>query len=201
MNGWFFLLPLVAAVLGWVFVSLALRLLFHPVQPKKWLGYSIRGFVPARQQIFAKEAGRLAASFFSIDEIVEKITQPANVKKILPQAEAHIDDFLRLKLVKSMPVVGMFVGDKTINNLKTLFMAELELLFPEIMKTYMNQLREDVDIEKIVTGKIASCPPAIIETALLKLFKKELIIIKWAGALFGFMIGFVQYILLLFLLC
>ena len=172
MNWWLSILPFIAAGLGWLFVSLLLRLLFHPLQSKKIWGNTIQGLVPKRQAAFAKEIGHLAASFISVREIEEKITHPDNVKKIMPQATEHIDNFLRVKLVKSMPVVGMFVGDKTINNLKALFVTELEQLFPEIMKNYMGRLQEDFNIEQIVTDKIAAYPPAEIEIAFLKMMKK-----------------------------
>jgi uncharacterized membrane protein YheB (UPF0754 family) len=197
MNGWLFLLPFIAASLGWWFISLAFRLLFHPLHPQKIMGFVFQGLVPKRQDEFAIKIGKLSASLFSITEIEEKITHPDNVKKIMPQAEAHIDNFLRVKLVKSMPVVGMFVGDKTINNLKALFVTELEQLFPEIMKNYMGRLQEDFDIEQIVAAKIAAYPPAAIEKVFLQMMKKELKMIKLMGALLGFIIGLLQLVVLL----
>jgi len=199
MNWLFLLLPLIAACLGWCFISLALRLLFHPLHPKKILGFTFQGLVPKRQDEFAIKIGKLSASLLPVNEMEEKITHPENVKKIMPQAEAHIDNFLRVKLVKSMPVVGMFVGDKTINNLKSLFVAELEQLFPEIMKNYMGRLKEDFDIEQIVTGKIAAYPPAGIEKAFLQTMNKELTRVKLLGGLLGFIIGLLQVIIMLLL--
>jgi uncharacterized membrane protein YheB (UPF0754 family) len=192
MNWWFFILPVIAACLGWLVIALALQLLFHPLYPKKIMGCTFQGLVPKRQHEFAIKIGELSASLLSVSEIEEKITHPDNVKKIMPQAEAHIDNFLRVKLVKSMPVVGMFVGDKTINNLKSLFVTELEQLFPEIMKNYMAGLKEDFNIEKIVTDKIAAYSPVEIENVFLKMMKKELTRIKLMGALFGFLIGILQ---------
>ncbi len=200
MNGWLFLFPLIAACLGWLFVSLALKLLFHPLHPKKMMGFIIQGIIPKRQGEIAKEIGRFSASLLSIKEIEEKITHPDNVKKIMPQAEEHIDDFLRVKLVKSMPVVGMFVGDKTINNLKSLFVTELEQLFPEIMKNYMGRLQEDFNIEQIVSTKIASYPPADIENAVLQMMKKELMMVKLMGALLGLLIGLLQLLFMFLIL-
>jgi uncharacterized membrane protein YheB (UPF0754 family) len=197
MNWWFFLLPLIAACLGWLLASLVIKLFFHPRDPKKIMGFTFQGVIPKRQGAFAIKIGQLSRSLLSISEIEEKITHPDNVKKIMPQAEAHIDNFLRVKLVKSMPVVGMFVGDKTINNLKSLFVTELEQLFPEIMKNYMGRLQEDFNIEKIVTDKIASYPPEEIEKTCLQMMKKELRMIKLTGTLFGFLIGLLQLVFML----
>ncbi|MEO5595201.1 MAG: DUF445 family protein [Chitinophagaceae bacterium] len=199
MDCWLFFTPFIAAALGWLFVAMALKILFHPLSPKKIIGITFRGIIPGKQHEFAEKIGQFSAALLSIKELEEKITHPDNVKKIMPQAEAHIDNFLRVKLVKSMPVVGMFVGDKTINNLKSLFVTELEQLFPEIMKNYIERLQEDFNVEQMVTEKIASISPLIIETALLKMMKKELRLIKLAGALLGFIIGWIQLVFLLML--
>jgi uncharacterized membrane protein YheB (UPF0754 family) len=199
MNWWLFLTPFAAAAMGWLLVSMALKMLFHPRHPKKIAGIHFQGIIPKRQQELAVKAGRLSAALLSSEEIQEKITRPDNVKKIMPQAEEHIDNFLRVKLVKSMPVVGMFVGDKTINNLKSLFVTELEQLFPEIMKNYMGRLQEDFNIEEMVTRKIAAIAPAVIETAFLEMMKTELRLIKIVGALLCFIIGWVQLFIILLL--
>ena len=197
MNWWLYFTPFIAAAMGWLLVYAALKMLFHPRNPEKIAGICFQGIMPKRQQELAAKIGRLSAVLLSLSEIEEKITNPANVKKIMPQAEEHIDNFLRVKLVKSMPVVGMFVGDKTINNLKSLFVAELEQLFPEIMKNYMGRLQEDYNIEEIVTHKIAAIDPAAIETTFLEMMKKELTLAKLLGALLGFIIGWLQLAIIL----
>lgn len=192
MNWWLFLIPFIGAVAGWLMVSMLLKLLFHPVATRNIAGLRFRGLIPARQPAIAAAAGRLSASLLSMKEMEETITSPENVRKIMPEAEEHIDHFLRVKLVKSMPVVGMFVGDKTINNLKSLFVAELEQLFPEIMKNYMERLQGDVDIEAMVTRKLAAIPIASIEHAFHDMMRKELRLIKALGALLGLVIGVIQ---------
>lgn len=199
MSWWLYFSPFIAAFIGWWLVAAGLRLLFRPYLPKKIGPVRIQGLFPAQQPLIATKAGQLSAALLSIKEIEEKITHPDNVKKIMPQAEEQIDHFLRVKLVKSMPMVGMFVGDKTINSLKALFIAELEQLFPEIMKNYMGRLQEDFNIEKMVTAKIAAIPPASIEEAVLLHTKKEWRRIKLLGALAGFIIGWVQLLILLLL--
>jgi len=200
MNWWLLVLPPIAALLGWCFVYLALRLLFRPLHPKKLLGFSLQGAIPKRQWEISKKIGALAASLISMQEIAEKITHPDNVKKMMPQAEEHIDHFLRVKLVKSMPVVGMFVGDKTINSLKSVFMAELEELFPAIMKNYIGRLQEDFNIEKLVADRLLALSPALIEKAFLEATRKERLIAGGLCAIAGFTIGLIQLLILQFVI-
>ncbi|MEO6316135.1 MAG: DUF445 domain-containing protein [Chitinophagaceae bacterium] len=199
MSWTLYFTPFIAAAMGWLLVALALKFLFHPRYPRKFAGIRFQGIIPARQQEMAVKLGTLCAEWFSVQEIQAKITNPENVKKIMPQAEAHIDHFLRVKLVKSMPVVGMFVGDKTINNLKALFVTELEQLFPEIMSNYMHNLEEDFNIREMVTMKIAGIDPAVIEKAFLEVMRRQLFLTKGLGALLGVLIGLLQLCMLLLL--
>ena len=81
-------------------------------------------------------------------------------KKFLPAAEKHIDNFLRVRLGKERQhalMISMFIGEKTILQLKEVFMQELAELFPVIMKSYINNLKHDLGIsERIVVEKVAA---------------------------------------------
>lgn len=99
-----------------------------------------------------------------------------------------------------MPVVGMFVGDKTINNLKALFIAELEQLFPEIMKNYMSTLQQEIDLAAMITGKLIADPASAMEAVFLRLLKKELKMVRLMGALAGCIIGLLQLAVMLLVL-
>src|SRR5206468_133983 len=123
----------------------------------KILGFTLHGVFPKRQRQIAESLGRIVGQeLLSFTDIEKTITNPANVEKILPLAEQHIDNFLRNKLKESMPMIGMFIGDKTINQLKEVFMKELAELFPVIMQQYVAHLKNDLDLEKIVVDKIAN---------------------------------------------
>jgi uncharacterized membrane protein YheB (UPF0754 family) len=199
MNWWLLILPVTGALLGWCFVYCWLLLVFHPTHEKKIAGLPIQGMLPKNKIKISEKIAALAASFLPAQEIAEKITHPDNVKKIMPQAEEQIDHFLRVKLVKSMPVVGMFVGDKTINNLKSLFIAELEELFPVIMKNYIDRLEEDIDIEKIVASRLLIRAPELIEKAFVA-SRRERQKVARIGALLGFAIGLIQLLIVHFLI-
>jgi sulfite reductase beta subunit-like hemoprotein len=54
-------------------------------------------------------------------------------------------------------MIGMLIGDKTIAQVKGVFIKELEELFPILMKQYMTSLQHDLDLEKIViTSPVAA---------------------------------------------
>ena len=171
-------------------------MLFHPRQPKKILGITFHGIFPKRQQQFAEKLGKLvSAEFLSFDDIEQKISNPENLKQIMPMIENHVDDFLRNRLSTEMPVISMFIGDKTISKLKEAFMKEIETLFPQVMKKYASNLKEELDLEQIVITKVSGFSSDKLEEVLLQIMSKEFRFVEIIGAVIGFIIGLVQVII------
>ena len=196
MNYWLILIPLISAFIGWVTNWVAIKMLFHPREPKKILGITFHGIFPKRQQQFAEKLGKLvSAEFLSFDDIEQKISNPENLKKIMPMIENHMDDFLRNRLGKEMPVISMFIGDKTISKLKESFMKEIEVLFPQVMKQYATNLKDELDLEQIVIKKVAGFSSDKLEEVLYQIMSKEFRFVEIIGAVIGFIIGVVQVII------
>jgi uncharacterized membrane protein YheB (UPF0754 family) len=198
LSWWFYTIPFISAFIHWLTIWMALKLLFHPRQPKKILGFTLQGVFPKKQQQIAESLGKIVGQeLLSFDDIEQAITNPETVQKILPLAEEHIDNFLRNKLKEAMPMVAMFIGDKTINQLKAVFMKELEELFPVIMKNYVAHLKDDLDLERMVVDKIAGFSNDRLEAMLNQFLTKEFRFVEVIGAALGFLIGVLQILLTL----
>ena len=187
------LLPLISAFIGWFTNWIAIKMLFHPKIPKKILGITFQGIFPKRQKQFAMKLGKLVSSeLLSFSDIEKKVTNPENVQKILPILETHIDTFLREKLTKEIPMIGMLIGDKTILQVKGVFIKELEELFPLLMKQYMATMNNDLDLERIVTDKVGEFSSDKLEDVLNQIMSTEFRFVEIIGAVLGFIIGLVQ---------
>jgi len=193
-----YLIPFISAFIGWFTNWIAIKMLFHPREPKIILGIRFQGIFPKRQQQFAEKLGKLVSEeLLSFEDIESKISNPANISKLMPFVEEHIDHFLRVKLPEQMPVISMFIGDKTINQLKEVFLTELTELFPAIMKNYMNNLQEDLNLEKIVSQKVAGFSSDKLEQILNAIMAKEFRFVEIIGGVLGFLIGLLQVFLTL----
>ncbi len=191
-----FLLPFLSAFIGWFTLWLAIRIVFRPRKPIMVAGFRLQGIFPKRQKLIAQSLGKMVTEeFFSLDAIGQKIADPAGLEKIMPVIEEHIDHFLRVKLAKKMPVVSMFIGDKTINEMKSVFMEELGELFPVIMKNYVNGLKEQINIEDMISEKLGNYPPEKLELIVYQGLSKELRYLWLFGATIGFLIGLVQLLM------
>lgn len=186
-------IPLISAFIGWFTNWIAIKMLFHPRLPVKVLGLTIQGIFPKRQHQFAQKLGKLVSEeLLSFKDIEAKITDGSNLKQVMPIVETHIDNFLRNKLASEMPIISMFIGDKTIEQLKSVFMKELESLFPVLMTSYMEKLKHELDLEAIVTEKVSNFSSDKLEEILQAIMSKEFRFIEIIGAVLGFLIGIVQ---------
>ena len=190
------LIPIISAFIGWFTNWIAIKMLFHPRVPTKILGITFHGIFPKRQKQFAEKLGKLVSNeLLSFKDIEQKITNPNNIKKIMPHVEGHIDHFLRNKLSEQMPMISIFIGDKTIAQLKSVFIAELEILFPTIMTNYMENLQHELDLEKIITEKVSGFSSDKLEEILNAIMSKEFRFVEIIGAVLGFVIGLVQVLI------
>lgn len=187
------LVPIISAFIGWFTNWIAIKMLFHPKKPITILGITFQGIFPKRQKQFAKKLGKLvSAELISFQEIEAKISNPDNVKKLMPLVESHIEHFLRVKLAEQMPVISMFIGDKTIQQLKDVFITELQELFPIIMHKYMHQLQNELDLEQIVIEKVSNFSTDKLENILKGIMSQEFRFIEILGGILGLLLGLIQ---------
>ena len=194
-----YLIPFIGAFAGWLVNYVAITLLFRPLTPKRFLGIPFQGILPKHQQKIASNLGKLASEEIKphLDELEANITSAANINKVMPFVEKHIDHFLRVKLAEKMPVISMFIGESTIAELKAVFIEELESLFPELMKNYIEALKGDFNLDEIITAKIEKLEVERLENILKKGFGKQLNHLGIISATIGFVIGLLQLLIVL----
>jgi uncharacterized membrane protein YheB (UPF0754 family) len=91
--------------------------------------------------------------------------------------------------------LGMLIGDKTITQVKGVFIKELQELFPLLMKQYMTTLENELDLEKIVIEKVGRFSSNKLEDILNQIMSTEFRFVEIIGAVLGFIIGLFQVFL------
>ena len=196
-NYWLLLIPLITALTGLVCARLPFTLLLHPVKPRRILGLNFQGVLPGAHARIAEEAGLLISQQFSLDNLEQKINDPSSFDKLRPLIEVHIDDFLRNKLKEQMPMISMFIGDKTIVSLKEVFIKEIAELFPVIMGQLAGNLKNEFDLRSILTAKIAGIDMQKATTAIETRLSRPLRMVGLTGFFIGLAAGLLQLLLLM----
>jgi uncharacterized membrane protein YheB (UPF0754 family) len=188
-----YFIPFISAFIGWFTNWIAIKMLFHPKEPKRFLGITFQGIFPKRQQQFAVKLGALVANeLLHFDEIAEKIKDTSHLKDLAPFIEKHIDDFLQVKLKEKLPVISMFMGEGMLQKIKDGLLEEIDLLLPELIATFTNKLSTQIDVEKIVTEKVSQFSSDKLEEILVSIMQKEFRFVEIIGGVLGFLIGLLQ---------
>ena len=187
MNYWILIIPVITVLIVRIIHSLAVQLFIHRI-------------LPARKRSIAVSAGKLAAAEFdSFVNLEQRINDPRNMETILPLIEAHIDTFLNKKLKDEMPMISMFIGSKTTDKLKEVFMKEIQSIFPQVIGKFAGNLKAGMDIEGTVSNRINLISTSEINQFAKTHLKGELNAFRILGAITGFVSGLVATIAFIFI--
>ncbi|MCB0755043.1 MAG: DUF445 family protein [Flavobacteriales bacterium] len=190
-------LPFIAALVGWFTNYIAVKMLFHPKEPVNILGvYKLQGIFPKNQQKVAENIGRMVAEeLLSSEDLREKLNNPENILSIKELVEAKIDYYLNVTFPKNYPITAAIVGDKRKIKLKEAVMTEVHESVPSMIDSYMANIEEKFNVEHIIQEKVNNLSPERLEDLIMKLLNKEFKFIEYIGAVIGFIIGWVQVLL------
>jgi len=191
-----FLLPILAALIGWITNYLAIKMLFHPHQPKKLLGMTFQGVFPKRQAQIAEKLGDLVANeLFSMKDVAQKIEDLSTQPEAMEEVGQRIEKTIRGKLISAFPMLSMFLSDEMIEKVTNLFKGELEDFLRVSAQGLAVKMEESVDIQALVREKVQAFSSNKIEELLLGFMKQEFRFIEKIGAVLGFFIGCIQVLL------
>ena len=185
--------PLIAAFTGWFTTWIAIYLLFHPREPKRFLGVTIQGIFPKRQKQFAAKLGAtVAGELLHFSDIATQIKDPAALAELMPGIEAHIDEFLQKRLAEKLPVLAMFLSPEITQTIKEGLMEEIGAMLPQVIEQFADSLSAKIDVERMVTEKVSAFSSDRLEALLLAVMTKEFRFVELIGGVLGFMIGLIQ---------
>lgn len=188
-----FLLPLIAALIGWATNYLAIKMLFHPREPKKILGIFIQGVFPKRQNQIAEKLGTLVANeLFSMKDIGQRIEELSTQPEAMEEVGKRIEKTIRGKLISAFPMLSMFLSDDMIEKVTNLFKGELEDFMKASASGLALKMEESIDVEALVREKVSTFSSDKVEELLIGFMEQEFRFIEKIGAVLGFFIGCVQ---------
>ncbi len=199
MNYWLLLIPLLSCLLGWGIVRFLGWYLFFPQRPAAFLGLQIQGVVPKMLPTIATQLKQHISKELDLSKILDdKLQDPELFGSVKPVIETHIDDFLRHRLKEQMPMISMFIGDKTVQSLKEIFIKEIESIFPKVLSQFSGKIGEALDPGKLVDEQMKQLTPEVLKKGYQKSIVPSLQKASLMGAAIGLLIGLVQLAIAVF---
>jgi len=176
--------PLLGAFIGYLTNVVAIKLLFHPKKPIRILGIKFQGLIPAKSD-------ELARRFI---EIVGDYVEKEDFRELIHEA---IDKTFResrlAKIFASQPIATILekygFRERLADQISDIVSATQAKLASAIAK--------NMDFRKFLERKIAEFSEEEAEIIFKRFAKTEMRFIELSGAVLGFVIGFIQSVLLI----
>ena len=185
-------IPLVAALIGWITNYIAVKMIFHPRAPYRFLGMTIQGVIPKRQKELAISLGETIEEKLISHRDVQEVLQSDEVhSKILELIEEQVEIFFKTKLT-SNPLIGMFLQGEFVAQIKRMLIEQLTASLPQFIEGMMQTVEDRLDFKEIVRKKVEAFDLMTLEGIVYKIADRELKTIEYLGGILGFFVGLVQ---------
>jgi uncharacterized membrane protein YheB (UPF0754 family) len=198
MNYYYFLIPIIGAVIGYFTNYIAVKMLFRPIQPINipLVKIKIQGLLPSRRDELAESiAVSIEENLLSIDNILEEFDH----ELIKEELNMIIEDTINKKINENFKyVMPKMLKDISREIIVDIIKEEVHNNFDDWMQTLGERIKDEIDIKAMIEEKIKSFPLITLEKLVLDIAERELKHIEYLGGVIGFIIGIGQLILILF---
>ena len=184
-------IPAIGGLIGWSTNWLAVKMIFRPIKPRRFLGIRVQGLVGRRQQDLAQAIGRVVGNHLVEHKDVVKSLNKLDFTGILANV---LDRGLGPKVqeLRGLPLIGGFLTEERVKGLKQSIvdsvMAHKDKMLDEVEKG----LQKGLDVPDLVERKVAGFAIEKLEALILDVASKELRAIEVLGGVLGVLIGFAQ---------
>jgi uncharacterized membrane protein YheB (UPF0754 family) len=188
----FVVIVLIGGLIGWMTNKIAIKMLFRPVNPKKFLFFTIQGVFPKRKDVMAERlADTIERELLSKENLLDAMFS----KEAAGEMKERLMDML-LNTLKGRipPVAKMFLGDNVEETIKEYLKKHEDEIFNQLMDVIKENGMDSVNIKTIVQNRIDELDFVEFEEIIFGIMKKELKHVEIIGLFFGALIGVVQYV-------
>lgn len=184
-------IPAIGAVIGWSTNWLAVKMIFRPVKPRRFLFFRLQGAVPKRQQDLAKAIGKVVGTHLVEHKDIVRGLNKLDFGGVLTTV---LDKGLGPKIqeLRGLPLIGGFLTEARVGEIRQSIvdgiMAHKEAVLDEVEKG----LSKGLDVPGLVEKKVAAFSMEKLETLILEVANRELRAIVVLGGVLGALIGLAQ---------
>lgn len=195
LKWWYLLLPLVGAIIGWVTNYIAIKMLFRPYHPVRFLGITVQGLLPKRRKEFALSIAQTVERDLLTTGDIARFVDEVNWEEEVEQAvETTLAARLQKKSISRLlkaPILGL-IGHEVIRQVKKALSRAIIEKIKEHKESLVHKFEDAIELKEVVSQKVQGFDMEKLESILMNLISKELAYIELIGAVLGFVIGLVQ---------
>ncbi|MDP3294867.1 MAG: DUF445 domain-containing protein [Nevskia sp.] len=188
------IMPLFGGLTGWLSDWLALKMVFRPKEPTRYLGlFTWQGLFIKRRQQVASEYGRLMAQrVLTPSAIMDSILRGPLSDHLYTMIQNEVRAAIDEQAGFARPLVVLSVGGDKYLEMKRVVASKIVERLPEAMRHLEAYAFEALDIENTLKTKMAQLTVDEYEGLLRPAFQQDEWILIAVGAALGFLVGEMQ---------
>ena len=188
------IMPIFGGLTGWLSDWLALKMVFRPKEPTRYLGlFTWQGLFIKRRQEVAAEYGRLMAQrVLTPSAIMESVLRGPLSDRLYDLVQKEIRAAVDEEAGFARPLVVMAVGSQKYIDMKRDVAAKVTERLPEALKHVESYAFEAMDVENTLKSKMQQLSVDEYEGLLRPAFQQDERTLIAVGAALGFLVGEMQ---------
>lgn len=188
------IMPLFGLFTGWFTDWLALRMIFYPIEPRKYFGVTWQGlFLKRRAEVAEAYGSLIAQEIITPHNVIEAILHGPLSDRVLALIQRQLDRELGNV---ARPVLVFAVGSRKYQDMKLAIAEQIMSRLPETMRYIEDYATDAMDIRNVLVSKMKQLSPHEFERLLRPAFEQDEWILIATGAVLGFAVGEGQVLLL-----
>jgi uncharacterized membrane protein YheB (UPF0754 family) len=196
-NAW--VMPLFGGFTGWFTDWLALRMIFNPKEPTRYLGlFEWQGlFLKRRQEVAAEYGALIAQEIITPRNIMDAVLRGPLSDGLYDMVLKHVQRSIDEQAGMARPLVTLMVGDARYQEMKRVVAQRLVARLPETLKHVEQYAGDAMDIKNTLVTKMRELTAEEFEGLLRPAFQQDEWILIAVGAALGFLVGEMQVFVML----
>lgn len=195
-NPW--VMPLFGLFTGWFTDWLALKMVFNPKHPTRYLGlFTWQGLFLKRRAEVSVEYGRLIASeIVTPRNIIAAVLSGPLSDRLFGMVQKQVQRVVDDQAGVAKPLVVFAVGSSRYQEMKRLVSEEIMKRLPATMRHVEKYAGEAMDLENLLGSKMKELTVEEFEALLHPAFEQDEWILIAVGAALGFIVGEMQVLVM-----
>ncbi|HWU67498.1 MAG TPA: DUF445 domain-containing protein [Stenotrophobium sp.] len=187
-------MPVFGLFTGWFTDWLALKMVFNPKHPTKYMGlFTWHGLFLKRRQEVSAEYGRLiAAEIVTAKNILDAVLKGPLSDRLFNMVQKQVQKVVDDQAGIAKPFVVFAVGSSKYQEMKKMVSVEIMKMLPTTMKHVEKYAGDAMDLENLLSGKMKELTTEEFEALLHPAFEQDEWILIAVGAALGFIVGEMQ---------
>lgn len=193
------IMPIFGGLTGWLTDWLALKMIFFPRQPQRFLGLiTWQGLFQKRKQEVARDYGDLIArEILTIPKVMDALLTGPKSDRLYSMIQREIQRSIDAQTSLAKPFVVAAVGSRRYQEMKATAARRAVELLPDTTRHIETYATEALDVRNTIIRQMQLMTPIQYEGLLRPAFKQDEWKLIAVGAAIGFLVGELQVLLVL----